>query len=321
MTRVITDLASLQEVTGSLHIALGVFDGVHIGHRAVIKSAVSSAEEDNGVSAVLTFDPHPIRVLAPHVAPKRILASLNHKKELLSVLGVDLMIVVSFTQKFSEREAIDFLNEIKDNSHDLKTLAIGEDWEFGKQRQGNVVLLRAFGQQHDINIKAHSAVMLDGERVSSTRVRQAVRDGNLDSASAMLGRPYTVLGTVIHGRQLGRQLGFPTANLRVYNEQLPCNGVWVVKVIMENGESHYGVGNLGLRPTVEGSDAKRMLEVYILDFSGDLYGKDMETCFIKYVREEKKFASVQDLKCQIQEDVDIAKKLLSTNGPVIRPFM
>ena len=313
MLRVITDLRDLQSIEGPLHIALGVFDGVHIGHRAVIESAVAAARAggSEGVVGVLTFDPHPIRVLAPHVAPKQILASLNHKRDLLEDLGVDVMIVVSFTREFAAREASDFLDEIFENTSSLKTLAIGEDWKFGKERRGNVELLREFGAKHGVDIHAHSAVMLDGERVSSTRIRQAVRDGNLESAAAMLGREYTVLGTVIHGRQLGRTLGFPTANLRVYNEQLPCNGVWVVEVLLSSGERYQGVGNLGLRPTVEGAEAKRMLEIHLLDFSGDLYDSDMEVWFLSYLRGEKKFGSLDELKGQIAMDVTASREFFS----------
>ncbi|MDC0088032.1 bifunctional riboflavin kinase/FAD synthetase [Akkermansiaceae bacterium] len=310
MVTVITDLKDLKTIDEPLHLALGVFDGIHIGHRAVIESAVTAAKSEGGLSGVLTFDPHPIKVLAPHVAPQQILASLNHKKELLADLGVDVMIVVSFTKEFASREAIDFLNEVNENVDNLKTLAIGEDWKFGKARQGNIALLKEFGSEHNITIKALSAVMLEGERVSSTRIRQSIRDGNLQSAASMLGREYTVLGTVIRGRQLGRQLGFPTANLRVYNEQLPCNGVWAVEVTLKNGDIHQGVGNLGLRPTVEGAEAKRMLEIHLLDFSDDIYDSDMEVRFLKYVRAEQKFASLDGLKRQIQLDVSEVRKSL-----------
>lgn len=306
MVKVITDLKDLAELTQPLHLALGVFDGVHIGHQAVIGAAVNAAKEQGGVAGVLTFDPHPIRVLAPHIAPQRILASLGHKQELVAKLGVDVMIVVSFTKEFAGREAEEFLQEIQQYAHCLKTLAIGEDWKFGKERKGNVSLLREFGQRHSIHVHALSAVMLEGERVSSTRIRQAIRDNNLDSAAAMLGREYTVLGTVIHGRKLGRQLGFPTANLRVYNEQLPCDGVWVVEASLMNGEVCRGVGNLGVRPTVEGGEVKRMLEIYLIGFSGDLYGSDMEVRFLNYLRGEQKFDSLEDLKKQITSDVESA---------------
>ncbi|MBT8045042.1 MAG: riboflavin biosynthesis protein RibF, partial [Verrucomicrobiae bacterium] len=229
MVRIIHNLGGLKSLTRPLHLAMGVFDGIHIGHQAVIRSVVDSASEDGGVAGVLTFDPHPIRILAPELAPQRILASLNHKKELLDDLGVDLMVVVDFTEEFANCEASEFLNELLGTTAHLKTLAIGEDWKFGRQRKGNIDLLRNFGKEHGVGIQATGAVMIDGERVSSTRIRQAIRDGNMDAARAMLGREYTVLGTVVQGRQLGRTIGFPTANLRVHNEQLPTDGVWAVE--------------------------------------------------------------------------------------------
>ena len=312
MVQIIDSLDGMKSISRSLHLALGVFDGVHIGHQAVIQSVVDAAKSDGGVAGVLTFDPHPIQILAPQVAPKRILASINHKKELLGDLGVGVMVVLPFTEEFASCEAETFLADLLRATSHLKTLAIGEDWKFGKQRRGNVKLLEDFGAEHAIHIRATSAVMLDGERVSSTRVRQAIRDGNMKAASAMLGREYTILGTVIEGRQLGRTIGFPTANLRAHNEQLPCDGVWAVEVTLENGDVNRGAGNLGVRPTIEGEDAKRMLEIHLLDYAGDLYGSDMEVLFLEFVRAEQKFESLAALKLQILEDVTFCRNLCTS---------
>ena len=309
MVQMIDSLQGMQKITRPLHLALGVFDGVHIGHQAVIQAAVHAAEVHGGVAGVLTFDPHPIRILAPEVAPQRILASLNHKKELLASLGVQVMVVIPFTHTFALQEAGEFLEEILATTADLQTLAIGEDWKFGKQRRGNVELLGKFGSENGVRILSQSAIMLDGERVSSTRVRQAIRDGNLDAAAAMLGREYTVLGTVIEGRKLGRTLGFPTANLRVHNEQLPKDGVWAVEVSLGDGTLHRGAANLGIRPTVEGEDARRMLEVHLLGFEGNLYGCDIEVRFLKHVRDERKFESLDTLQAQIREDIVFCENL------------
>ncbi|BDS08994.1 riboflavin biosynthesis protein [Oceaniferula spumae] len=303
----IHSLEELRSVNGPLHLALGVFDGVHIGHQAVIGAAVDAAKSGGGIAGVLTFDPHPIRVLAPQVAPQRILASLTHKKELLSDLGVDLLVVIPFTPEFAELDAQSFLDDMNDACEDLRTLAMGEDWKFGNRRSGDVNLLRSFGQQNGIDVRALGAIMLDGERVSSTRIRQAIRDGNLTAAAAMLGREYTVLGTVVEGRKLGRQLGFPTANLRAHNEQLPSDGVWAVDVALKDGSIHRGAGNLGMRPTVENGEERRMLEVHLLGYSGDLYGQDMEVRFLQRVRDEKKFDSLDELKAQIDRDVEFCR--------------
>ena len=154
-----------------------------------------------------------------------------------------------------------------------------------------------------------AAVMAHGERVSSTRIRQAIRDGNMKAANSMLGRDYSVLGTVVEGQKLGRTLGFPTANLKVYNEQLPADGVWCLEVTLASGELMKGVGNLGVRPSVEGGDSKRMLEVHLLDFCGDLYGQDMEVRFLEFVRAEQKFESLEDLQTQIRADVEFCREM------------
>ncbi len=286
-----------------LHLALGVFDGVHMGHQAVIRCAVDAAKEQGGVVGVLTFEPHPIRVLAPKKAPRRILASIQHKEELLEALGVEVLVVIPFTEAFARQEAGEFLSEMKSFCPNLKTLAMGEDWKFGYRRQGNIELLRHFGEQFGVDVKTAGSVRLDGERVSSTRIRQAIRDGNLQAVERMLGREFSVWGTVVKGRKLGRTIGFPTANLRVYNEQLPPDGVWAVEVTLNHGEKYRGAGNLGMRPTVEGETGKRQLEVYVLDFSGDLYGSEMEVRFLEFVRGEQPFGSLDELKEQIQKDV------------------
>lgn len=307
-----TTIHSLQELhsfSDPLHLALGVFDGVHIGHQAVIEKAVKAAKERGGTAGVLTFEPHPIRVIAPKKAPRRILASIQHKEELLEALGVELLIVIPFTPEFAQQEAEVFLSELNDASGNLQTLAMGDDWKFGRKRKGDVTLLSRFGEQHDVEIQTAESIRLEGERVSSTRIRQAIRDGNLKAVSKMLGREYSVWGTVIEGRQIGRTIGFPTANLRVYNEQLPPDGVWAVEVTLADGTMYRGAGNLGLRPTVEGAEGKRMLEVHVLDFTGDLYGCDMEVRFLEFVRGEKKFESLDELKAQIREDVAFCRSL------------
>ena len=309
MVKLISGINELREIKGPLHLALGVFDGLHIGHQAVIASVTKAAEWEGGAAGILTFDPHPIRVLAPEVAPRRILASLEHKRKLLQLLGVDFMVVVEFTKDFAECEADDFLSSLLESAPDLKTLAMGEDWKFGKNRKGDVTRLRAFGEQNNIEVIAVAAVMAHGERVSSTRIRQAIRDGNMKAANSMLGRDYSVLGTVVEGQKLGRTLGFPTANLKVYNEQLPADGVWCLEVTLASGELMKGVGNLGVRPSVEGGDSKRMLEVHLLDFCGDLYGQDMEVRFLEFVRAEQKFESLEDLQTQIRADVEFCREM------------
>lgn len=301
--KTIHSLEEMATLSEPLHLALGVFDGVHIGHQAVIRMAVDAAAEQGGVAGVLTFEPHPIRVLAPEKAPRRILASIQHKEELLADLGVEVLVIIPFTEEFAQQEAVEFLAEMGSACPCLKTLAMGEDWKFGRQRHGNVDLLQRFGREHGVAVKTAESVRLEGERVSSTRIRQAIRDGNLEAVESMLGRDFSVWGTVVKGRKLGRTIGFPTANLRVYNEQLPPDGVWAVEVTLDHGKVYRGAGNLGVRPTVEGERGRRQLEIYLLDFSGDLYGSEMEVRFLQFVRGERKFDSLEVLKEQILEDV------------------
>lgn len=303
----IQSLRELEGISKPLHLALGVFDGVHLGHQAVISEAVKAAKEHGGVAGVLTFEPHPIRVLAPHKAPRRILASIHHKEELLADLGIELLVVIPFTEEFARQEAEEFLAEMVAECPSLKTLAMGEDWKFGRKRYGDVALLKSFGSEHGVEVRSASSVRLDGDVISSTRIRQAIRDGNLRTVATMLGREYSILGTVVKGRQLGRTLGFATANLRVYNEQLPPDGVWVVEVTLADGSTFRGAGNLGLRPTVEGETGERLLEVHLLDFDGDLYGVDLEVHFLHFVRGEKKFESLDALKQQIAADVTFCR--------------
>ncbi len=305
------DSAELKVLDGIVHLALGVFDGVHVGHQAVIQLAVDAAKLTGGQVGVFTFEPHPVRVLSPDRAPRRILASIEHKANLLSAMGVDFLCVQEFTKDFAAVEARDFIGNLVSSCVDLKSIAVGEDWIFGKARRGNVTLLREWGALMGFSVYAAVPVMVDGERVSSTRVRQAVRDGNLEAIREMLGRSYDVLGTVIEGKKLARQLGFPTANVVVHNEQLPPDGVWVLKVRFRGSEWN-GIGNLGRRPTVEQEGARRLLEIHVFDFQGDLYGEIIEAEFVSYIRKEMKFSSIDELKLQIESDVLVARQKMGT---------
>ena len=308
--QIIHNISDLTSLSGPLHLALGVFDGVHVGHQAVIQNAVDSARNFGGKVGVVTFEPHPVRVLAPDRAPRRILASIENKANLLGDMGVDFLCVQKFTVDFATREAREFIDDLVNYSDALRSIAVGEDWIFGKARGGNVTILKEWGAEMGFKVTAASPVMIAGERVSSTRVRQAVRDGNLKAVREMMGRPYNVLGTVIEGKQLARQLGFPTANVVVHNEQLPPDGVWSLEVKYA-GKVYQGIGNLGRRPTVEHEGARRLLEIHLFDFEGDLYGEMLQAEFISYIREEKKFESVEELKAQIELDVQQVNQIFT----------
>jgi len=300
-------IADLEEVQEPLHLAMGVFDGVHLGHQAVIRRAVEGAHGSGGMAAVLTLEPHPIQVLAPERAPRRILASLEHKERLLASLGVTALLVLRFDETMARQPAEEFADRLF-SVGGLRQVVAGEDWKFGRERRGTMELLRILGEPRGVEVTAMPAVMLKGERISSTRLRQALREGNLKSASEMLGRSYTVMGTVVRGEGLGRKLGAPTANISVGGEQLPPDGVYAVTAtIGEETKEHRGVANLGVRPTVDGE--RRLLEVHLLDFDGDLYGNMVEVCFGMRLRKEQKFEGCEELKEQIQRDLEQVREL------------
>ncbi len=298
------DLPALGE---PLHLALGVFDGVHVGHQAVIARAVDAAAREGGLAGLLTFDPHPIRVIAPNKAPKALLETLEHKSRVVADLGVQLFIPLHFDHDFARMEASEFLEKLM--AAPVRTIAVGEDWRFGHNRSGDVPFLEKESALRGFKLEAVPPVMHDGDRISSTRIRQAIRDGNLDDARQMLGRPYAVAGTVVEGKKLGRTLGFPTANLTTGEAQLPPDGVWTVRALLQDGRRLDGVANLGLRPTVDG--IYRSLEVHLFDFSGDLYGQELEVRFENHLRGEIKFPSLDALRIQIQRDADDARKALT----------
>ena len=288
-----------------LHLALGVFDGVHVGHQAVIARAVDAAARDGGLAGLVTFDPHPIRVIAPSKAPTNLLETLEHKARVVSDLGVQLFIPLHFDMEFAKMEASEFIAQL--TVAPVRTIAVGEDWRFGHHRSGDVTFLAHEADRRGFRLEAVAPIMHDGERVSSTRIRQAIRDGNLDAAEQMLGRPYTVSGVVTEGKKLGRTIGFPTANLATGDAQLPPDGVWAVRAQLTSGRGLTGVANLGMRPTVHGDS--RTFEVHLFDFSGEIYGEQLEIRFINYLRSELKFPSINELRIQIQRDTEAAKEL------------
>jgi riboflavin kinase/FMN adenylyltransferase len=301
------ELAALGE---PLHLAMGVFDGVHVGHQAVIGRAVRAAARDGGLAGLLTFDPHPIRVIAPEKAPASLLETLDHKARIVSGLGIRLLIALRFDAELAAMEASEFIARL--TAAPVRTIAVGEDWRFGHKRGGDVAFLMREAEKRGFRLEAVPPVMFDGDRISSTRIRQAIRDGNLDAAAGMLGRPYSVSGTVIRGDQLGRTLGFPTANLATGDLQLPPNGVWAVRVTDQtDGCDWEGVANLGVRPTLGG--ATRLLEVHLFGFSGDLYGRNLDVRFEKPLRPEMKFPSLDALRLQIEKDAQAAREALGAS--------
>jgi riboflavin kinase/FMN adenylyltransferase len=289
-------------------LAIGVFDGVHLGHQRVIGQARDDARAVDGTSVVLTFDPHPLRVLQPDKAPL-LLTSTEHKRALIAKLGVDACLLLAFDKPFSLTPPEQFINAVAHQTNQLQEICVGTRFRFGHNRAGDVRLMEALAPQYGFVAKEIKSVMLAEEMISSTAVRQHVLNGRLDRAAAMLGRSFSILGTVEPGDHRGRELGFPTANLNPHNEVLPPDGVYTVRVIV--GEEQFGgVVNIGVRPTFAGTQPRRTLEVHILDFARELYGQNVEVLFLSKLRDEQKFASAEALKTQIAADVHAARQIL-----------
>jgi len=297
--------AELAPVTDNVYLAIGVFDGVHLGHQRVIGHARDAARAGGGSSVVLTFDPHPLRVLQPDKAPL-LLTATDHKLRLIAALGVDACLLLQFDAEFSRTPPAQFIEQVARATHHLREICVGTRFHFGHNRAGNVRLMEALAPQYGFTAKEITSVMAGEEMISSTAIRQHVLNGNLDRVAAMLGRPFSILGTVEKGDQIGRQLGFPTANLNPHNEVLPPDGVYVAQARLGT-ETLPGVVNIGLRPTLQTRRTDRRLEIYLLDFDRDIYDQELEVIFLKKLRDEQKFASLNDLRNQIAADVQAAR--------------
>ena len=295
--RSISDLATIR---GPVVLAAGVFDGFHLGHRAVIERALADAAV-GGTPVVLTFDPHPATILRPQTAPP-LLTSTRHKVRVLGEAGVRHVLVLEFTHAFAAKAPEHFIGELAAACTPLREICVGEGWAFGKNRAGNLALLKSLGMKLGFDAVGIPAVAVDGRAVSSTVIRAAVEEGALDVASRLLGRDFAVFGKVIEGRRLGRTLGFPTANVLPESEQLPPNGVYAVRVALD-GKLHAGIANVGVRPTVSDGEGQRLVEVHLFDFSDEIYGSDIEVIFQRFIRPEKKFPNLDILRAQIAHDI------------------
>lgn len=277
-------------------LAIGNFDGMHLGHQALLQKLNETAKALNLTSAVMTFEPHPREFFAPETAPAR-LSSLREKLEHFAEAGVETTYVCRFNRRLAKLTPQEFMQNILRDSLNAQVILVGDDFRFGAMRAGSILdFLEA-----KFNLISLPQVDLDGARVSSTRVRSALATGALNEASVLLGRPYSMSGKVVHGAKLGRQLGFPTANVHMRHERPALTGVYAVKLDGMNS-----VANLGVRPTIAGV-SKLMLEVNVLDFNADLYGKHVHVEFLHKIRDEQKFDGLAALKAQIALDVESAR--------------
>lgn len=305
--KIIHSAAELRPGARKVCAAIGVFDGVHLGHQQVIRQTLSDARQHEAVAVVITFDCHPNTVVAPARTPP-LLYSLSQKLRAIASLGAEAAWLIHFDREFSEQTGEAFIRGLVRDFGQVHSLCVGAAFTFGRQRSGNVALLRTLGRELKFIVHGLADVSLDGQTVSSTRIREAVRAGELDAAGQMLGRAYSLAGRVTRGDQLGRKLGFPTANLDVTGLVLPPNGVYAIHAAA-GGREHRGVLNIGLRPTLARPEPQLQVEAHLLDFTGDLYGEELEVTFAEKLREEQKFPDVDALRAQIMRDIECARRL------------
>ncbi len=288
-------------------VAIGMFDGVHLGHQQVIRQTIEDARQHEGIAVAITFDCHPNSVVAPERNPP-LIYSLSQRLRVIESLGIDVALSIHFDQAFSEISGEQFIRALARDFRNLRSLCVGSAFTFGHRRSGNVELLKRLGKELHFMVHGLASVSLDGKVVSSTRIREAIRDGNLDAASQMLGRTYALAGRVIRGDQLGRQLGFPTANLEFAGLVVPPNSVYAAHALV-GGRQHRAVVNIGLRPTLQNPAPPPQIEVHLLDFSGDLYDQELEIAFVGKLRGEHMFPSLEALRKQIERDIEAAHAL------------
>ncbi|MHC1763313.1 MAG: bifunctional riboflavin kinase/FAD synthetase [Verrucomicrobiia bacterium] len=303
--KVIRHAAELQAPDRKVCFAIGMFDGVHLGHQRVLQQTAEDAAHYDGISVAVTFDQHPTRVTAPERAPF-LIYSLPQRLRMIGSLGIEQVLLVHFDRAFSEQSAEVFITDLASQFR-IASVSVGSRFVFGHRRAGNVALLQKLGLRLGFLVHGVPPVRWEHGDVSSTRIRQAIQEGDLGLAARLLGRPYSVAGQVVPGARLGGNLGFPTANLDLSGLALPPKGVYAGRA-NANGETWGAVANLGTRPTLNRPEREVQLEVHLLDFSGDLYGHELEFQFGRRLRGEQKFASLEVLREQIGKDVAAARR-------------
>ena len=307
MQRLTLDRPIPAALSGAI-VALGNFDGFHLGHQAVVGRAVARGAHERRPVIVATFDPHPVRHFRPDTPPFR-LTSLDQRERMFGQAGADAMLVFRFNAALAATTAEEFVAELLAKRIGARGVVTGDDFTFGKGRGGNAAVLRALGAAHDIGAETVAPVLLDGEAVSSSRIREALKAGDPGTATHLLTRPFAIEGMVEHGDKRGRELGWPTANVVLGPYQRPAYGIYAVRVRTDDGREHDGVANLGVRPMFE--PPKELLEANLFDFEGDLYGRTIEVALHHYLRAEMKFAGMEALKARMDQDAVEARRLLS----------
>jgi len=307
--KIIRDVDNIPEDLTGAFVTIGNFDGVHLGHREIFRKIVREAEETHKKSVVITFDPHPQKVIHPERRPFFLLTPLNEKLDLIRSCGVDAVILITFSTKFAEVTAGKFVENILWKKLHLSKLFVGYDYVFGKGKGGNAEFLKASGRRLGFQVEDIGVVKTDGIIASSTNIRLSILAGNVRLASEMLGKPYSVSGIVVKGYRRGTEIGYPTANIRS-EKVIPATGVYAIIAELE-GARHQGVINIGNNPTFGNKETSA--EVHLLDFEGDIYGKDITILFIDRLRDEIKFKGPEELVRQIKRDIEKARKILSSD--------
>lgn len=287
---------------------IGAFDGVHRGHQAVLNRLKEKAQEMGLPSLVITLEPLPREYFALKTSPARVM-SFREKYAALKEQGIDRVLRVHFNRELSEVSAEDFITDIFHDKLDIKYMVVGDDLRFGHERRGDFTLLKRMGEQLGFQVSDTRTLMGEGDRVSSTRIRQALQVADFALAEELLGRPYSITGKVVYGQQLGRTLNVPTANLQLHRAKAALSGVYTVEAKLGD-KTYHGVANIGTRPTIN-DGLKARLEVHLLDFSGDIYGKTLQVVFRSKLRDEQKFASLDALKAAIYSDIAAARQFFA----------
>ena len=307
MQRLTLDGGIPETLKGSI-VALGNFDGFHLGHQAVVGRAVQRAFHERRPIIVATFDPHPVRFFKPDLPPFR-LTTLDQRQALFAHAGADAMLVFKFDEALRSTSAEEFVADLLGKEVGASGVVTGDDFTFGKNRGGSVEALRALGAAHGIVAETVAPVLLDGIRISSGRVREALEAGDTGVATRLMSRDFAIEGMVQGGDRRGRELGYPTANMSLGDYQRPRYGIYAVRVTLDDGSEHPGVASLGVRPTFQ--PPQELLETHLFDFDGDLYGRTIEVALHAFIRDELKFESLEDLAAKMRDDEAEARRLLA----------
>lgn len=304
--KIIRGSQSLKDKIKNPVLALGNFDGVHIGHREIFRQVVERAINVDGTSVVFTFEPHPLRIIAPGRTPL-LLTTFRKKMELIAGSGIDITVCADFTKRFADQHPRDFARETLVGKIGVKEVFVGYDYKFGRGREGTIDYLKKMGEEFKFKVTVINAITVDGQVVSSTLVRDTIEDGDMEKANRLLGRWYSIEGKVVDGFKKGVMIGFPTANIDTSYDLLPHTGVYAARTIVD-GEIYNGIANVGFNPTFHRD--RLSVEIHIFDFSRDIYGSEIEIIFIKRLREEIEFGSAEKLKAQIKKDIEVTRGIL-----------